>query len=428
MTQILTASETIARFPSKLKPLFQPFRYKIVRGGRGSGKSWNVARALLVLGTNRPLRILCTREIQESIAQSVHQLLVDQIGNLGLGAFYEPFKTELRGKNGTKFLFRGLSDVTADSIKSFEGVDIVWIEEGQSITDRSLKVLIPTIRKDGSEIWITYNPVLDTDPVHVRAMNLPPNSVSIEINYSDNPWFPPVLEQERLHDQRLLPEHEYAHIWLGRTLPAVEGAIYVNEVNQAEINGQFGRVPYDPALKVHTIWDMGWSDAMAIIFVQRAASEIRIIDYIEDNHLALDKYVAMLKERPYNYGIDYMPHDAFAVRHQTGKSDAEVMQANGRTVERVPDHEVEAGLRLCRLTFPRVWFNAKHEGVATLIECLRRYRRHISRSTGAAGSPVHDDYSHGADAFRYLCQVADQLPNFQQVKLPDYKAGGNWMG
>ncbi len=138
-----------ARFPKKLQCLFQPARYKFIRGGRGSGKSWGVARALLIRGAEKPTRILCTREIQKSIKQSVHQLLRDQVAALGLDAFYEVLETEIRGKNGTRILFAGLSDMTADSIKSFEGVDIVWIEEAQTITKRSLNILIPTIRRAG---------------------------------------------------------------------------------------------------------------------------------------------------------------------------------------------------------------------------------------------------------------------------------------
>jgi phage terminase large subunit len=125
-----------AEFPAKLRFLFSPKRYKVARGGRGSGKSWGFARALLVLGAKSKLRIICSREVQKSIKDSVHKLLEDQIGALGLTSFYDIFTTEIRGKNGTEFLFAGLSDQTIDSIKSFEGADICWVEEAQTVSSR----------------------------------------------------------------------------------------------------------------------------------------------------------------------------------------------------------------------------------------------------------------------------------------------------
>ena len=310
-----------ARFPPKLNILFQPSRYKFIRGGRGSGKSWSIARALLIIGASKCTRVLCTREIQKSIKQSVHQLLRDQIENLGLQSFYQVLETEIRGKNGTQFFFSGLSDQTADSIKSFEGCDIVWNEEGQTTTARSWRILVPTIRKPGSEIWTSYNPELETDETHQMAVVRPaPDTISVLVNYSDNPWFPAVLEQERIHAKSTMKPEDYNHIWEGECKPAVEGAIYFDEVAAAEREGRFTRVAYDPLLKVHTIWDLGFADSMSIIVVQRLSSEIRIIDYIEDTHRTLPDYIRELTQKNLNWGNDYLPHDGFAHRHQTGKS------------------------------------------------------------------------------------------------------------
>lgn len=401
-----------AKFPRKLQCLFQPNRYKFIRGGRGSGKSWGIARALLILGAGRKLRILCTREVQKSIKQSVHQLLSDQIQSLGLGEFYEVLATEIRGANGTQIFFAGLSDMTADSIKSFEGCDIVWLEEAQTLTKRSLTILIPTIRKEGSEIWASYNPELETDPIHDMAVvNPPPDAVSVLMNYSDNPWFPSVLEAERLHAKATMRPADYAHVWEGQCKPAVEGAIYADEIASVLAESRICRVPYDPLLKVHTVWDLGFNDAMAIALVQRQASEVRVIDYIEDNRLPLVDYVEKLKERGrWNWGSDYLPHDGFAKRHQTGRSDSEVLAALGRDVRQTPSIEVEAGIRQARMLFPRVVFNDT-PAVLTLVEHLKRYRRHVSRATGEAGRPLHDEHSHGGDVFRYLAINADQMTN-----------------
>lgn len=400
-------------FPPKLKCLFQPSRYKFIRGGRGSGKSWSIARALLILGSSRQLRILCTREVQKSIKQSVHQLLSDQIKALGLEGFYEVLATEIRGKNGTQFLFAGLSDMTADSIKSFEGVDIVWLEEAQTLTKRSLTILIPTIRKESSEIWASYNPELETDPIHDMAVvNPPPGAVSVLMNWNDNPWFPSTLEQERLHAKATMKPADYAHVWEGQCKPAVEGAIYADEIAAVLSENRVCRVPYDPLLKLHTVWDLGFNDAMAIALVQRQASEIRVIDFIEDNRLPLPEYVTKLNERgAMNWGTDWLPHDGFAKKHQTGRSDAEVLRALGRAdVQQTPSMDVEAGIRQARLLFPRVVFNDT-SGVHAFLEHLKRYRRHVSRTTGEAGRPLHDAHSHAGDVFRYLAIVADQLAN-----------------
>jgi len=406
-------SETLARFPKALKPLFTPKRYAFIKGGRGSGKSWGVARALLILGASETHRILCTREVQKSIKQSVHQLLTDQIQALGLGSFYEVLENEIRGKNGTKFLFAGLSDLTADSIKSFEGCTRVWLEEGQTITARSWGILTPTVRADGSEIWTTYNPELESDETHQRAVVKPfPGTVVIEMNYTENPWFPPILEKEREHAQTTMTAAEYAHVWEGKCRPAVEGAIYADQMAQAD--KRIGSVPMDGQLKTHCIWDLGFNDSMSIILAQRVASEVRIVHYIEGTQRTLADYSADLKAlrldgQPINWGYAWLPHDGFAKRHQSGKSDATVLGGLGWDVRRVPQTDVEAGIKRAREVFPRVWFNK--ERAARLIECLKRYRRHVSTTTGEPGKPMHDEFSHGADAFRYLAMCADDLTN-----------------
>jgi len=423
------------QLPAKIKPLFLPCRYKFLRGGRGSAKSWSVAGSLLTLAAERPLRILCAREVQKSIKQSVHQLLTDQIkSDPALDDFYEILQTEIRGRNSSLILFSGLSDLTADSIKSFEGVDIVWIEEAQSISHRSLNILKPTIRKEGSEIWATYNPELETDPIHQLANSLPDeDKLIITMNWSDNPFFPEVLERERQIAKETMSEADYLHTWEGQCLPAVEGSIYSNEIGKVQLENRLTRVPYDPMLKVHTIWDLGFKDSMAIILAQRAASEIRIIDYLEGSQRIVTDYARELNDMKLNWGDDHLPHDGYATRHQTGKDDATVLRQTGRSVPSlppVPVMDVEAGIRNARLVFPRIWFNSESEGVQVLFEHLRRYRRKIGKN-GVASSPIHDDHSHGADAFRYLCLVADGLKNNNAGRImPKFVAASSdsWMG
>jgi len=257
-----------AQFPKRLEFLFDEHRYKVAYGGRGSGKSWSFARALILQGASKTLRILCAREVQKSIKQSVHQLLSDQIQALGLGSFYEVLESEIRGKNGTQISFAGLATNTVESIKSFEGVDIVWVEEAQTVSKRSWDILIPTIRKESSEIWVTFNPDIDTDDTYQRfVINAPDNAHVVKVNWSDNPWFPSVLNDERLHCKLTNPD--YNNIWEGDCKAAVDGAIYANEIREAQENGRITTVPYDPMLKVHVVMDLGWNDSMSVILCQR---------------------------------------------------------------------------------------------------------------------------------------------------------------
>lgn len=408
-----------AEFPRKLQFLFRPARYKVAWGGRGSAKSWSFARALLILGAKAPLRILCTREVQKSIKDSVHKLLSDQIKALGLSGKYDVLDTTIRGKNGTEFLFSGISGTTAENLKSYESVDICWVEEGQSISKRSWDILTPTIRKAGSEIWISMNPELATDETYRRFVaNPPPDSIVERVNYTDNPWFTKELEAERQHAKLTMTADDYGNIWEGKCKKAASGAIYAAEIEAAELNRQIRPVPYDPLLSVHCIWDLGWNDQMTIIMVQKVASELRIIGYIEDSHRTLDSYINgdqkrpdadYLKKYPYNWGTDYLPHDGTHKDFKSGKSAEDILKALGRKVDITPNIGLEPGIKAARMMFGRVYFDEIK--AARLIECLRRYKRNINQRTLEAGSPVHDEFSHGADAFRYLGVVCDMLRN-----------------
>lgn len=420
-----------AKFPKALDFLFKPSRYKVIRGGRGSGKSWSVARAFLILGTMQVERFVCTREVQKSIAQSVHQLLSDQIVALGLSSFYQVLQTEIRGANGTQFFFAGLSDVTVDSIKSFEGATKVWVEEAQTTTAKSWKVLIPTVRREASEIWVTYNPELETDPTHERfVINPPPDCVSVLMNYTDNPWFPKVLEAERAHAEATMRIDDYRHVWLGQCKPAVEGAIYFDAMAAALAAGRIRSVPHDGALKTHVIVDLGWNDATTIILCQKVGSEIRVIHYIEGNQRTLADYSAELRalrldDQPMNWGDVWLPHDGFHVRHQTGKDDAAVMRGLGWSVapkESLTQTSINNGINRAREVFPRVYFHTERTG--RLVECLKRYRWNISQKTGEAAAPLHDEYSHGADAFRYMALASDSLSNEEWGGTLNYPSMG----
>ena len=419
------AAEVVADFPAKLRPLFAPRRYKVLYGGRGGAKSWGVARALLLQAAQRPLRILCAREVQKSMRDSVHRLLKDQITALGLEAFYEVLDTEIRGANGSLLLFTGLQSHTVDSIKSFEGVDIVWVEEAHGVSGKSWDVLIPTIRKQGSEIWLTLNPDMDTDETYVRFIATPSEDTWLcEVNWRDNPWFPQVLEEERLKHQARDPDG-YQNVWEGKPLRVAAGAIYRHEIDALFADGRICPVPYDPLLPVHTVWDLGWNDAMAIIMAQRGPHDLRIIDYIEDSNRTLDWYVAQLERRTYRWGTDFLPHDGRTRNFQTGKSTEETLRALGRkSVQVLASTSVEEGIKAARLIFPRCYFDKAR--TTRLVECLKRYRRDINSRTNEPVGPLHDEFSHGADVYRYLGQSVDLMKidaaaEFEMPPPPDWR-------
>ena len=217
-----------AQLPDWAERLWEPARYKVMRGGRGSAKSRSVATALILQAAQQTHRILCAREVQKSIKDSVKRLLGDEIERLGLGDFFTQTDTEIRGRNGSLFIFAGLRG-NADSIKSIEGVTRCWVEEAQTISQDSLNTLKPTIRQQGSEIWFTYNPRHKTDPIDVmfKADELPPRTILMHVNWQDNPWFPDVLREEMEYDKRRDMD-KYLHIWEGQYQTSSESRVFKN--------------------------------------------------------------------------------------------------------------------------------------------------------------------------------------------------------
>jgi phage terminase large subunit len=224
------------QLPQKLAFLFEPARYKIAYGGRGGAKSWGFARALLIQAAQRPLRVLCARELQVSIAESVHKLLSDQIDAMGLGLFFDVEQQVIRSGVGGEFIFAGIRN-NAPKLKSMEGLTHVWVEEAEKVSNASWEVLIPTIRKEGSEIWVTLNPQDATDPTYQRfIVNPPPGARVVEMNWQDNPWFPDALRAEMEYLYRVDPEAA-AHVWGGqcRTMS-----------NAQVLRGKYVIEPFDP--------------------------------------------------------------------------------------------------------------------------------------------------------------------------------------
>jgi phage terminase large subunit len=400
-----------AQFPDKLQFLFKPQRYKVAYGGRGGAKSWGFARALLILGAQKPLRILCARETQKSIQDSVHKLLSDQVKAMGLESFYQVQKAALIGANGTEFAFAGIRQ-NVGNMKSFEGVDICWVEEAQNVSKQSWAVLIPTIRKDGSEVWASFNPELETDETYQRFVISPyPGCEPVKINWSDNPWFPEVLRQEMEH-LKAKDYDSYEHVYEGMCKQTVEGAIYKTELMAAEKEGRICRVPYDPTKPVHTFWDLGFGDNTSIWFAQSIGFEFRLIDFISASQQSLAFYLKALQNRPYVYGTDYLPHDARAHELGSGRSIEEQMRSAGRKVQIVRKLSISDGIAAARAIFGKCWFDGEKCGDG--IQALRHYRYEADDKLGTfKKEPLHDWASHPGDAFRYFA-VAIQEPARQK--------------
>lgn len=416
------------QLPRKLAFLMDMHPYKVAWGGRSSLKSWSYARALLTLGVHQPLRILCAREVQKSLSQSVHQLLTDQIKALDLGAYYSITENAIRGTaQDTLFRFTGLSDQTVESVKSYEGFDIAWVEEAQAVRKRSWQILLPTLfRTKGSECWVSFNPNLDTDEVWERfVINPPPEAVVVEMNWRDSVacgfWSD---EQERLRQYDLVHSKlEYENIWNGRPRSVVAGAIYATEITDMITEARSRPIPYDPRLPVHRVWDLGWADSMAVIMVQKPhPSALNIISYIEDSRLTYANMIAAMDRLSYKWGTDFLPHDAIQHHPTSGTNAKKVLEGLGCKVQIVPKSDPEARIRAARMMWPRCFFdNAKHEtpperpdrllGAGNLLDRLRRYKRNVPSTTGEPTGPTHDAASHAADAFGALAEIVDRIRN-----------------
>jgi phage terminase large subunit len=400
-------AELTVQLPEKMGFLFEPARYKVAWGGRGGGKSHSIAKALLIKGMEHPLRVLCAREFQKSIGDSVHKLLADQIKAMGLESFYEVQQTIIKGRNGTEFTFHGLKHNIAN-IKSVEGSDIAWVEEAHTVSKTSWETLIPTIRKEGSEIWISFNPELEEDETYKRFVLRPPASAKVvKINHSDNPWFPEVLRQE-MEDLRDRDPDAYLHVWEGNCRQMLEGAIYAQELRKATNEGRVTNVPYDPAKPCFTFWDLGWADKTSIIIAQSVGSELRVIDYIENRHKPVQWYMSELQAKGYVYAKHWLPHDAQAKTLAAPMSVEQILKNAGFPTGITPKLSLIDGINAGRTVFNRCWFDANK--CADLIQSLRHYRYEVDPNTGKySQKPEHDEYSHGADAFRYLAVNSEDL-------------------
>lgn len=401
-----------AKFPEAFVGLFRPSRYKVFYGGRGSAKSWNFARALLLVGAGKKLRVLCVREIQNSIAESVHKLLKDQIELLGLQNIYSVQQNVIwSAKTGTTFHFEGIKANT-DKIKSYEGIDVCWVEEAHNVSKNSWDVLIPTIRTPGSEIWVSFNPELTEQETYKRFItNRPPNALVRKVTWRDNPWFPQELRDE-MEYCRQTNYDDYLWIWEGNTKIVLDGAVYMKEIRAALLEGRVGAVPIERGFPVDVIMDLGRADNTAAWFKQQVAFQHRFVDFLQDNRQDMDYYIQAIKARGYNLGTVWLPHDAKALKLGQKLSVERQMKEGLRGVAKVrilPKWKVLDGLAAARAIFPNCWFDETKCALGW--RALTEYKYELIPGTTVFNTkkPLHNEWSDAADSFRY-CGMAYKMP------------------
>lgn len=396
------------------------WRHIVYHGGRSSGKSTTVAMTLLAKAMEKPTRILCCREIQNSIADSVHKLLADMISKHNLSG-WEIGREYIRNRIGSEFIFKGVRN-NAQSIKSLEGIDICWCEEAQSISMESIDILIPTIRKAGSYFIWTFNRLTENDPVWERIAGNPDERTYVRQVNSDE--VEPLLSEEVLHERekmRLENPEMYEHIWLGQPLTTKTGSVFGKQLAQAREDGRITKVPYDGAAPVYTAWDLGIGDCTAIWFFQVIGREIHFIDHYESAGEDLGHYLALLRSKSYNYATHYLPHDARQRELQTNKTRVEFFAENGFTNVEVlrPTNFTPGQDDIDMVARPKMslcWFDA--EKCQRGLECLRAYHYdYDEKNRILKPKPTHDWSSHSSSAFIYAMIAESELVSHQHVKI-----------
>jgi phage terminase large subunit len=379
----------------------------------------------------RGFRGLCGREIQKSLKDSAKFLIESKLAKFGLGEAhgFKVFREVIETPGDGAIMFQGLQDHTADSIKSFEGIDVFWGEEAQSLSARSLSLLRPTIRKEGSELWFGWNPTRKSDPVDqmLRGGNTPTGSIVTRANWSDNPWFPGVLEQERQDCLRTQPD-QYAHIWEGEYATVLTGAYYARHLQEAREQGRIGKVARDPLMEVKAFWDIGFSDATAIWIVQFIGREIRVLDYYEAQGQPLAAHLNWLRSNGYENALCVLPHDGAHGNAVTGIKFEDHIRAAGfkaQTIENQGRGAAMKRIEALRRLFPSIWFN--EATCQAGLDALGWYHEKRDDARGIGLGPEHDWSSHCADSAGLMAIAYEAPRERQRSSVRVLHPQGAWM-
>ena len=403
------------QLPDKLIPVFEgTARIRACYGGRGSGKTTSFALMSAVFGYRwgkSGIRgsILCGREFMNSLGESSMAEVKSAILSVSwLADYYEIGERYIRSKDGNiTYVFAGLRR-SLDSIKSQSRILIAWVDEAEQVSGRAWDLLLPTVREEdkklgfSSEVWVTWNPESKYSATHERfRLNFPTDSKIVQLNYQDNPWFPDVLEAQRIEDREKRPD-QYEWIWEGGFLVFTEGSYYASELRRVKDEDRLGTVRYDRSKGVITSWDLGVGDSTAVIFSQFIGTEVHIIDYYEASGAGLEHYVKMLQDKGYVYDQHIFPHDVRVRELGSGKSRIEMLEDLGvHNIEIAPQLLIDDGIQQVRTLLDKCYFD---EGkTEKLWDALNNYSRDWDENGKTwRMRPKHDWSSHACDSMRYL--------------------------
>jgi phage terminase large subunit len=433
---------TRLELPPKLIPVFMgKADTRGAWGGRGSAKTRTFAkmsavRAFMWSKTGREGLILGARQFMNSLDDSSLEEIKAAIQSEDwLAAHFDIGEKYVKTRDGrVKYAFAGL-DRSIASIKSKSRILLCWVDEAEPVTEKAWQTLIPTLREEDSELWVTWNPESKRSPTHKRFREAKdPLTKIVEMNWRDNPWFPAILERKRLKDKLERPD-SYDHIWEGDFVTVVEGAYYATSLTEAKAQGRIGNVSKDPLMTIRAFWDIGGTgakaDACAIWVCQFVGREIRVLDYHEAVGQPLSFHVQWLKDRGWGKALCFLPHDGatndkvYDVSYESALKEAlfevEVIPNQGKGAAKM---RVEAARRL----FPSIWFNASTTEAGR--DALGFYHEKKSNDERSVGlGPEHDWSSHGADAFGLMCVAYEEPQNQRPSEAePRYGGAGSWMG
>ncbi|GAA0586671.1 PBSX family phage terminase large subunit [Halomonas salifodinae] len=419
------------KIPPKLIPVFaaQNVRYRGAYGGRGSAKTRTFAKMAAIRGymlaqEGKSGLILCGREFMNSLDESSMSEVKAAIqSEPWLAAHYDIGEKYIRtADRNIEFAFAGLRH-NLDSIKSKARIHILWVDEAEPVSEKAWVKVIPTVREHDSEIWITWNPERENSATNKRfRIDAPEDSVIVEMNWRDNPWFPEVLNHERLEDLQKRPD-QYDHIWEGDFVRVVEGAYYARHITEARMQHRIGRVAKDPHLPIKLFCDIGGtgarSDAFAMWAVQFVGHEIRILDYYEAQGQELGHHLGWMRNRGYTPDTSevYLPHDGKTQDRVFSVSYESAFKQAGYRVIVVPNQgkgAASARIDEARRLFPSMWFNE-----ATCkpgLDALGWYHEKKDEQRDIGLGPNHDWSSHAADAFG-LMAVSHKPPKSTAKRL-----------
>jgi phage terminase large subunit len=399
--------------PEVYVPLLEPARYKGAHGGRGSGKSHFFGEMLIERSIMEKTDAVCVREVQKSLKQSVKKLLEGKIEALNAGAYFDVQDAQIKSTHGGLIMFQGMQNHTAESIKSLEGFDIAWVEEAQSLSQRSLDLLRPTIRKPGSELWFSWNPRESTDPVDalLRGEEPPPGAVVVEANYMNNPWLPEELRIEMEYDKRRDPD-KYAHIWLGKYQQNSEARVFKNWRIE-----EFER----PAGTIHRLGaDWGFSVDPSVLIRCDIEGNLLYVDY--EAYMVGCEIVNLPELFMSVPDAEKWPITADSARPETISH----MQKNGFPKIRPAikgAKSLEEGVE-----FLKSFDIIVHPRCTHLIDELSLYKYKEDPLTGAILPILEDKDNHVIDALRYACEGARRAAKAQITHKYVEPVHAGWMG